>query len=42
MTPAITDGGTLARPRTPGNKSFTHHACLCSSDSIYVFCFVII
>jgi hypothetical protein len=41
-TPAITDGGTLAPPRTPGNKSFTHHpSWLCSSDSIYVFLSII-
>ena len=41
MTPAITDGGTLAPPCTPG-KSFMHHpSCLCSSDSIYVFLSII-
>jgi hypothetical protein len=43
MTPAITDGGTLAPPRTPG-KGFTHHACAhqIRYTSIYVFCFVVI
>ena len=39
MTPAITDGGTLAPPRSPG-KSFTHHAC--THQMIFVFFFFVI